>query len=113
MPIDVPASLPAGYAIAGVLLTRVHGSEGITVTFRQTASDLDGAPIQLHLQRARALPPAPTAQPALVALGATRARWTPDAGELEWVSGGVYRSLVAPGLDLDAAVSIASSIPTR
>jgi hypothetical protein len=111
LPIELPTVMPEGYAMAGVLVTRVDGTEGVTVTFRQSASDLDGAPIELHVQAASALPPAPASQLVQIALGTGEARWTPDAAELVWLSGGIYRSLTAPGRDLDAVAAIASSIP--
>lgn len=98
--------------MAGILLTRVDGTEGVTVTFRQSGSDLNGAPIELHVQAASALPPAPAAQPVRIALGNGEARWTPEGAELEWLSHGIYRSLTAPGRDLDAVAAIASSIPS-
>jgi hypothetical protein len=110
LPIKLPTGMPQGYALAGVLLTRVDGTEGVTVTFRQSGSDLDGAPIELHVQAASALPPAPATQLVRLALGNGEARWTPEGAELEWLSGGIYRSLTAPGRDLSAVAAIASSI---
>jgi hypothetical protein len=112
LPIELPTSMPTGYVMAGVLLTRVDGTEGVTITFRQTGSDLNGAPIELHVQVADALPPAPAAQLVRVALGTATARWTSQDAELEWLSGGIYRSLTAPGLDLDTVAAMASSIPS-
>jgi hypothetical protein len=111
--IQLPSSLPTGYAMAGVLLTRVDGVQGVTITFRQGDSDLDGEPIELHVQAGDRLPPAAlSTQPLHVAVGGTPARWTPERSELEWVSGGAYRSLTAPGRDLQAALAIADSVPT-
>jgi hypothetical protein len=37
-------------------------------------------------------------------------RFTPDRSQLEWIDGGLYRSLDAPGLALDELLAIATSI---
>ena len=37
-------------------------------------------------------------------------RFTPDRSQLEWIRDGVYRSLDAPGLELEELLAIATSI---
>jgi RNA polymerase sigma-70 factor (ECF subfamily) len=112
-PITLPGMLPEGYTTAGVLLTRLGGQVGVTVTFRRMDSDLEGEPITLHLQASKALPPATASQLQRTRVGTVRGRWSPsvDGSQLEWVSEGLYHSLSLPGDDLDTALAIASSIP--
>jgi hypothetical protein len=111
LPVAVPSSLPPGLALASVELTRVARTTGVTVTFRATQDALAVPPVRLHLEAAGQLPPASSSHQRVVALGDAAARWTPDRSLLEWVTGGVYRSLDGPGLTLAAAVAIARSIP--
>ena len=89
----------------------MNGTLGVTLLFRQPESDLVGAPIQLYMQHASTLPPASSSKPVLVDLSGTTGRWSPDAATLEWLRGGVYYSLDAPGLDLAGVLAIANSIP--
>ena len=37
-------------------------------------------------------------------------RFIPDRSQLEWIDGGLYRSLDAPGLSLEELLAIATSI---
>ena len=43
-------------------------------------------------------------------VGGLPGRFTPDRSQLEWIDGGLYRSLDAPGLALDELLAIAISI---
>jgi hypothetical protein len=45
-----------------------------------------------------------------VEVGDVRGRFTPDRSQLEWIDGGLYRSLDAPGLELRELLAIATSI---
>ncbi|MEX2421672.1 MAG: hypothetical protein WD670_07630, partial [Actinomycetota bacterium] len=65
--------------------------------------------IRLHLEPATELPPATSATQSTIQLGDVRARFTLGRSQLEWVQGGVYRSLDAPGLSLQELVAIALS----
>jgi hypothetical protein len=109
-PVTLPATLPDGYVVARVLLTRISGITGVTVTFRQSASDLEGEPIELHLEPATRLPFA-TLDVMKVPVGDARGRWTPQGAQLEWVQGGRYLSLRAPGLELTTVMAMANTIP--
>ncbi len=106
-----PASLPPGYVLSSALLTRLGGTIGVTLLYRQADSDLVGAPIRLHMEPAARLPAAASAQPAAVSVAGARGRWSPDLSKLEWLRDGVYYSLDAPGLELEPLLAIALSIP--
>jgi hypothetical protein len=109
-PVKLPASLPEGYVVARVLLTRVGDISGVTVTFRQSASDLAGEPIELHVEPATRLPAA-VVDVMRVSVGDAPGRWTPGGAQLEWVQGGRYLSLRAPGLGLATVMAMALTIP--
>ena len=109
-PVKLPAVLPEGYVVARVLLTRIGGITGVTVTFRPSASDLVGEPIELHVEAATRLPFA-TVDVMKVPVGDARGRWTSEGAQLEWVQGGRYLSLRAPGLGLATVMAMALTIP--
>jgi hypothetical protein len=81
------------------------------MTFRDRTDTLAASSLRLHLERASALPPASSSQQVAVEVGDVGGRWTPARSSLEWVTGGVYRSLDGPGLSLQEALAIAGSIP--
>jgi hypothetical protein len=45
-----------------------------------------------------------------VEVGGVQGRFIPDRSQLEWIDGGLYRSLDAPGLALEELLAIATSI---
>lgn len=109
-PVKLPATLPEGYVVSRVLLTKVGGITGVTVTFRPSASDMGGEPIELHVEPASRLPVA-TLGVMKVPVGDEQGWWTPDGAQLEWVQGGRYLSLRAPGLELSTVMAMANTIP--
>jgi outer membrane lipoprotein-sorting protein len=106
-----PAALPAGFTLASVELARVGTDVGVTLYFRDGEVDLGAGAIRMHLEAARELPPASAPEQFTVEVAGVPGRWTPDRALLEWVVGGVYRSLDAPGLGLEQVLAIAASIP--
>jgi hypothetical protein len=112
-PIATPAALPPGYALASVELVRVGRVVGVTLFFRDPEVDVGSGTVRLHLEAARALPPASAAQQSLVRIGPVDARWTPSRARLEWVTDGVYVSVDAPGASLSEIARIAASIAAR
>ena len=112
--IDVPATLPAGTALASVELTRAEDGDeldvGITLYFGATETDLANASFRLHLGAASVLPPASSARQFEVPVGQVVGRWIPDRLQLEWVTDGVYRSIDGPSMTLAEALRIAASI---
>lgn len=109
--IDPPAELPSGFALASVELASVGDATGVTLYFQDRDADVGIGPVRLHLESAEELPPATAATQAAVDVAGVEGRWTPERTQLEWVVGGVYRSLDAPGLTLEALLAIAGSIP--
>jgi hypothetical protein len=107
--IELPRTLPAGFALASLELVDTGGTVGVTLYLREHDADAGIGTIRLHLEPARELPPATSASQSIVELGDVRARFTLDRSQLEWVHGGVYRSLDAPGLSLQELVAIALS----
>jgi hypothetical protein len=110
----LPGSLPPGFGLASVELTRVSRDTGVTVYFRDAESAVGTGTIRLHLEAATALPPASSAEQSRLDVGGAPGRWTRARSLLEWVRDGVYGSLDVvdgPGLRLGEAVAIAGSIP--
>jgi outer membrane lipoprotein-sorting protein len=111
-PIELPTALPDGFSLASVELVDAGYGDGVTLYFRDRDTDAGIGTIRLHLEPATQLPPATSATQATVDFAGAQARFTPDRSQLEWVDGGLYRSLDAPGLELGALLAIASSIGT-
>ncbi|HET9250317.1 MAG TPA: hypothetical protein VFP13_10335, partial [Actinomycetota bacterium] len=109
-PVELPARLPAGFALASVELVDAGYGTGVTLYLRDRDADAGIGTIRLHLEAASALPPATSAAQSAVDVGGSRGRFTPDRSQLEWIDGGLYRSLDAPGLALEELLAIASSI---
>jgi hypothetical protein len=107
----LPEALPAGFALASLELVWVKDEPSVTVFFRDAEVDAGGGAIRLHVELATALPPVSSAEQFPVRLGEADGRWTPARAQLEWVDGGIYRSLDAPGLRLEDLLAMASSIP--
>jgi hypothetical protein len=83
---------------------------GVTLYLRDQDADAGIGTIRLHLETATALPPATSAAQSTVEVGDVQGRFTPDRSQLEWIDGGLYRSLDAPGLALEELLAIATSI---
>ena len=106
----LPASLPAGYIAASAAIGSIRGHVvGVTFTLRQPELDAAGAPVSLYVERRETLPPAGSADQRRIVLGHAEARWTPDRMQLEWIDGGVYRSLRG-SVDLRTMVMIAATL---
>ncbi|MCI0634927.1 MAG: zf-HC2 domain-containing protein [Actinobacteria bacterium] len=112
VPFDVglPTDLPPGFGFASAELVDTGTGLGVTLFLRSTDADAGIGTIRLHFQPATHLPPATSATQVTVEVGDVRGRFTPDRSQLEWVDGGLYRSLDAPGLSLQQLVAIAASI---
>lgn len=109
-PIELPRTLPAGFALASVEVVESGYRGGVTLFLRDRDADAGIGTIRLHLEPATALPPATSAAQSGVDVSGALGRFTPGRSQLEWVEGGVYRSLDAPGLGLAALLRIATSI---
>ena len=109
-PIELPTALPAGFGLASVELVDAGYGAGVTLYLRDQDADAGIGTIRLHLEAASALPPATSAAQSTVEVGGVQGRFTPDRSQLEWIDGGLYRSLDAPGLALEELLAIATSI---
>jgi hypothetical protein len=109
-PIELPTALPAGFGLASVELVDDGFGAGVTLYLRDEDADAGIGTIRLHLEAASALPPATSAVQSKVEVGGAQGRFTPDRSQLEWIEGGLYRSLDAPGLALEELLAIATSI---
>ncbi|MBI4259772.1 MAG: zf-HC2 domain-containing protein [Actinobacteria bacterium] len=108
-PLELPSALPPGFGAVSAEIVEVGGVAGVTV-YLQGADRGTPEGIRLHLEPASDLPPVSGAEQFTVAVGRSVGRWTPDRALLEWVSGGVYRSLSGPGFELDDLLAVAASL---
>jgi Putative zinc-finger len=113
-PITLPRSLPQGFGLASVELVDAGNEVGVTLYFRDRDADAGIGTIRLYLEPANALPPASSANQAMVDVGnlPIPGRYTPDRSQLEWIDTGIYRSIDAPGLSLDGLLGVARSLPS-
>ena len=109
-PVELPTLLPAGFALASVELVDAGYGVGVTLYLRDRDADAGIGTIRLHLEPAAELPPATSATQSKVDVAGAEGRFTPGRSQLEWIRDDVYRSLDAPGLELDELLAIASSI---
>jgi hypothetical protein len=103
------SQLPAGYVVASAELTRAHGASGITVLYRQTDSDLAGAPIRVHEEPARSLAD-PLSSATRVRMGGDAGLFDPGTQLLQWIHHGVYYSIDSPDLELPALIQLGLSL---
>ncbi len=107
--IGVPPALPERFALASVELVRTGGVTGVTIYLRDADVDVGAGTIRLHLEPATSLPPAIATRPVGVDVAGVEGRWTAEPSMLEWIDGGVYRSLTGPGFELEELLRIATS----
>ncbi len=109
-PVLVPRALPAGYGMVASQLIRFPGGSAVALYYGRPGIEPGGFGIRVYESPGGQVPPASGTGVASVRVGNVLGRWTPDQGELEWVDGGVYRSVTAPGLGLAEVVAIAGSL---
>jgi Putative zinc-finger len=103
-------ALPPGYRLSTVHLVHQGGVTGAAVYFRRSGAELDGMGIRYFQVAGDGLAPPLDPDVQQVRLGPVVARYSAGRGELEWVDGGVYRSVTAPTLDLATLVEVARSV---
>lgn len=106
----LPRRLPSGYRLWTIVLGETGGEAGVTVYFRRPGAELDGVGIRVHQATGTGLPPPLEADVLAVQVGEVPGRYSPTRGELEWVKGGVYRSIRASGLGLSELLDVATSL---
>ena len=105
-----PGYLPAGYGAAAAEVARAGTGDSLTLVYRRPAAQLDGVGLMLVQASGQTLPPPEEPQVEAVAIAPSLVgRWSPGRHLLEWVDGGVYRSLSAPALDLPTMLRVARS----
>jgi hypothetical protein len=109
-PVLLPRWLPSGYRPAIAQLVKTPTVQGVTIVFRRAAAELDGVGVKLYQARGQVLPPPESGAEEAVLVRGVAGRWSPDDHLLEWVEGGVYRSLTAPGQGLSSLLRIAVSL---
>jgi hypothetical protein len=106
----LPRALPQGSAIASVELLRHDDTVGVAVYFQNEEIAFGGGEMHLHMELADELPAAPASRQEAVEVRGVGGRYTPDAGRLEWLEGGLYVSIEAPGLALRDLILVAESL---
>ena len=115
----VPGWLPDGYRAAAAETvsgpaTGAGGSAGpatgVTLVFRRPAAELDGLGLRWYQAEGQPFPPPTGAGEEQVLVRGLVGRWSPEEHTLEWVEGGVYRSLTGPGFDLSTMLRVAAAM---
>lgn len=102
----LPSDLPAEYRLTAATID----PSGVTFSFRRPGTELDGGGLRLFQAAGVGLPPPMEAEVAAVRVRGVNGRYSPARGELEWVEGGVYRSLGGGALDLRGLLRVAESL---
>jgi hypothetical protein len=107
----VPSFMPPDYQRrAAILSVTQGGGSTLSAYYRASESEFDGFGIRLVQSRPAEMLPPSSAQYLTVAIGDGVGRWSSERGELEWVAGGVYRSVAAPSFGLPVALAIAEGL---
>jgi hypothetical protein len=109
-PLLVPGYLPPGYTRVAAQTARSRHTTGVTLVYRRPAAELDGVGLILYQAEGQILPPPDSPDEQAVAVGTATGRWSPEQHLLEWVDGGIYRSLSGPVFDLSTLVRVAVSL---
>lgn len=106
----LPQTLPEGTALAAVELLELGNAVGVTAYFQAEDVALGSGEIRVHLEQTEELPPTTAPEQQTVEVRGVEGRYTPEAARLEWIEGGVYVSIEAPGLELTDLLALASSV---
>ncbi|HJR44499.1 MAG TPA: zf-HC2 domain-containing protein [Actinomycetota bacterium] len=107
----LPSRLPPGYRMLSATLRRIPADgDELAVVYSGSQSAPEGALIRLFQSvRIGQLPPS-SEDLVAVDVGGSPGRWSIERGELEWIDGGIYRSIAAPSFDLATLLGIAGSL---
>jgi hypothetical protein len=97
---------PDGYELWGVQA----GRGDATLQYLRPGSELDGTGVSLYQSSRAGLPPPLDLEVVGVTVREMPGRYSAERAELEWVEGGVYRSLRAPAFDLAGLLRLAASL---
>lgn len=106
-----PSILPEGYRSAASLVTSTGRQRAtVTVYYRHPEIESEGMGIRIvQSSRVSFLPPS-SEEFFDVEVDGVVGRWSPERGELEWISASVYRAVAVPSGDLATALSIAEGL---
>lgn len=106
-----PPGLPPGYGAVSATRSIARGApSSLTISYRRMQSDLDDVGIRLlSTSPVKRLVP-PSTEFVEVLVDGISARWSAERGELEWLDGRVYRSILAPSFDLPTVLEIARAV---
>ena len=93
-----------------VELLRRGDTVGVAVFFQDEEVAFGGGEMHSTWRSPRSCSAAPASQQEAVEVRGVEARYTPDAGRLEWLEGGLYVSLEGPGLALPDLIAVAESL---
>jgi hypothetical protein len=85
---------------------------GVTIVYRRSAAELGGIGLSLYQAVGEGLPPPQSVSEEAVTVAGVVGRWSAESHVLEWVDGGVYRSITSPAFDLTTLLRVANSLQT-
>jgi hypothetical protein len=105
-----PTFLPSGYRQAGAQTVTIGEMTGVSVAYRRPGAELDGVGLVVYQATGAVLPPPDSPGAQSVKVRGVDGRWSPDEHLLEWVQGGIYRSLTGPSLYLPTLLRVAEGL---
>ncbi len=101
----IPSVLPEGYRVSGVFVTeRGERDPSLSIYLRREEFETYATGILITETRDHVLPPT-SEEPIVVRVGEVNARWSVERGELEFLVGNTYISILVPSFDLDTAIA--------
>lgn len=106
-----PGYLPPGYRLTTSLETETKdGRSTLTTYYRSGEAEYSGFGVRITQSRPVRLLTPSSRDFLRVRVDGWAGRWSYEAGELEWIEDGTYRSVAAPSFDLSTALAIAESM---
>jgi hypothetical protein len=105
-----PTYLPPGYRRAAAQTVTVGEVTGVSVAYRRPGAELDGVGLLLYQAKGGEMPPPDSPDVEAVTVRKVQGRWSADDHLLEWVEGGVYRSVGGPSFDLATLLRVAEGL---
>jgi hypothetical protein len=105
-----PTYLPPGFRRAAAQTVTVGEVTGVSVAYRRPGAELDGVGLVLYQAKGAAMPPPDSPDVQSIAVRGAQGRWSADDHLLEWVEGGIYRSLGGPSFDLATLLRVAEGL---
>jgi outer membrane lipoprotein-sorting protein len=104
--VRTPSYMPEGYTARAAYKSKRSTGRSATVYYRGAESEWDGLGIRITQESGvDLLPPSPEEGVSLTS-GGLDVRWFPERNEIDWISGGVYRSIAAPSFSRSTLLRI-------